>query len=128
MFQLDGEETFAILRGSRSQNAILKRGQNFKYLPYVFTEDGVAMLASVLHSERAAQVNILIVRVFVRLHEILATHQDLTRAIEDVNRKIAEHGEQIAAIIDTINELLRPEPVPPKRRTGFNPAEEEGET
>jgi phage regulator Rha-like protein len=125
MFQLDGEEASAILRGSRSQNATLKRGQNFKYLPYVFTEHGVAMLASVLHSERAAQMNILIVRAFVRLREILATHQDITRAIEELERKQEEQGVQITAIIETINQLLLPEPVPPKRRIGFDQGGEE---
>jgi len=124
IFQLDREEAAAVIRGSRSQNAILKRGQNVKYLPYAFTEHGVAMLASVLRSERAAQMNILIVRAFVKLREILATHKDLVRAIEDIRRKQEEQGEQITAIIDTINQLLVPEPVPEKRRIGFNPGEE----
>lgn len=126
MFQLDQEEAAAVLQGSRSQNAILilKRGQNIKYLPYAFTEHGVAMLASVLRSERAAQMNILIVRAFVKLREILASHKDLIRAIEDINRKLGEHGERITAIIDTINQLLAPEPVPPKRRIGFQSGEE----
>jgi phage regulator Rha-like protein len=119
MFQLTPDEAAAI-RGSRSQNAILKRGQNIKYLPYAFTEHGVAMLASVLHSDRAAQMNILIVRAFVKLREILATHKDLARAIEDVGRRLDKHDQQIEAIIETINRLLAPEPVPPARRIGFN--------
>jgi signal-transduction protein with cAMP-binding, CBS, and nucleotidyltransferase domain len=96
-------------------------------LPYVFTEHGVAMLVSVLHSERAAQMNILIVRAFVRLRQILATHQDHARAIEDLGRKQAEHSEQIAALIETINQLLLPESVPPKRRIGFDSGEDVGE-
>jgi hypothetical protein len=92
--------------------------------PYAFTELGVAMLSSVLNSKRAVQTNIVIMRASVRLREILATHKDLTRAIEDLQRKQDEHGEQITAIIETINQLLLPEPVPPKRRIGFVPGED----
>jgi len=58
-------------------------------------------------------------RAFVRLRQILATHKDLARAIEDMQRRQEEQGEQITAIIETINQLLLPEPVPPKRRIGF---------
>ena len=78
------------------------------------------MLSSVLRSPRAVQMNILIVRAFVKLREVLATHKDLARAIEDMGRRQEEQGEQIAAIIETINQLLLPEPVEPKRRIGFN--------
>jgi len=77
------------------------------------------MLSSVLRSERAVEMNILIMRAFVRLREILATHKDLAQAIEDIRRRQDEQGEKISAIIETINELLLPEPVPPKRRIGF---------
>jgi hypothetical protein len=87
--------------------------------PYAFTELGVAMLSSVLKSDRAVHMNILIMRAFVRLRQILATHKDLARAIEDMQRRQEEQGEQITAIIETINQLLLPEPVPPKRRIGF---------
>ena len=118
MFQLTQEEAKAI-RGSSSQIAILNRGKNIKYLPYAFTELGVAMLSSVLRSDRAVEMNILIMRAFVRLREVLATHKHLARAIEDIRRKQDEHGEQITAIIETINRLLLPEPVPPRRRIGF---------
>lgn len=90
-----------------------------KYAPYAFTELGVAMLSSVLRSDRAVKMNMLIMRAFVRLREILATHKDLAHAIEDIRRRQDEQGEQITAIIETINQLLLPEPVPPKRRIGF---------
>jgi phage regulator Rha-like protein len=110
MFQLTADEAAAV-RGSRSHNAILKRGQNIKYLPYAFTEHGVAMLSSVLRSDRAAEMNILIVRAFVKLREILATHKDLARAIEDMGRRLDKHDQQIEAIIEIINRLLAPEPV-----------------
>lgn len=95
-----------------------------RYLPYVFTEHGVAMLATVLNSERAVQMNILIIRAFIKLRDMLATHKDLARAIEDLKLKQEEHGEKITEIIDTINQLLLPEPVPAKRRIGFFTEEE----
>lgn len=80
-----------------------------------------------LKSERAVRMNIVIMRAFVRPREILATHKDLARAIEDIRRRQEEHGEQITAIIETINQLLLPEPVPPKRRIGFDAGEDSGE-
>jgi hypothetical protein len=128
MFQLSKDE----LENWRSQivmsNSALNMG--LRRPPYAFTELGVAMLSSVLRSDRAVKMNILIMRAFVRLREILATHKDVARAIEDLRRKQAEQGEQITAIIDTINQLLLPEPVPPKRRIGFIDDEDtsEGDT
>jgi len=92
--------------------------------PYAFTELGVAMLSSVLNSERAVRMNILIMRTFVKLREILASHKDMARAIEDLGRKQQEQGEQITSIIETINQLLLPEAVLPKRRIGFHPGGE----
>jgi hypothetical protein len=79
------------------------------------------MLSSVLNSERAIQVSILVVNVFVQLREVLASNKDLAHKFEKLEQKQQEHGEQITAIIDTINQLLLPEPVPPKRRIGFAP-------
>ena len=128
MFQLTVAEAQA-LSVSRSQSATLKRGQNIKYQPNVFTEYGVFMLSSVLNSERAIQVSILVVNVFVRLREMLASNKDLAHKFEKLEQKQQEQGEQITAIIDTINQLLLPEPVPAKRRIGFNPDEaEQGST
>ena len=83
------------------------------------------MLSSVLNSERAIQVSILVVNVFVRLREMLASNKDLAHKFEKLEQQQQEQGEQITAIIDTINQLLLPEPVPPKRRIGFNPDEDE---
>jgi hypothetical protein len=123
MFQLADEEAAAL----RSQFVTLEkgRGRYAKYRPYAFTEHGVAMLSSVLRSKRAVQMNILIIKAFIKLRDILATHKDLARAIEDIGRRQEEQGEQITAIIETINQLLLPEPVPEKRRIGFNPKDEE---
>ena len=80
------------------------------------------MLSSVLNSERAIQMNILIVRAFVKLREILATHKDLTRKIEDLDRQQKEHGEQLGAVYSIVKQLISP-PAKPKRRIGFAPAE-----
>lgn len=123
MFQLALDEASAL----RSQFVILEqgRGRYPKYAPYAFTELGVAMLSSVLRSDRAVRMNIVIMRAFVRLREMLATHKDLARAIDDIRSRQEEQGEQITAIIETINQLLLPEPVPQKRRIGFNPEGEE---
>ncbi len=78
MFQLTWEE----VENSRSQIVTLKHGRNIKYPPYAFTEQGVSMLSSVLRSKQAIQVNIAIMRAFVRLREILLTHKDLAAKIE----------------------------------------------
>ena len=120
MFQLDPDEAAAM----RSQSVIASK-RNVRYRPYVFTEQGVAMLSSVLRSKRAVQMNIVIMRAFVKLREVLATHKDLARTIEDISRKQQEHGEKINTIIETINQLLLPEPVPAKRRIGFSPPDDE---
>ena len=105
MFQLTAEES----NSSRFQIGTLnKRGHNVKYLPYAFTENGVAMLSSVLRSPKAIQVNIEIMRVFTRLREILLTHKDLKRKIEILERKYKNHDLKINAIVGVIDELLNP--------------------
>ena len=112
-----------ILRVSRrSQIAILKkdRGQHRKYLPLAFTEQGVAMLSSVLRSERAVQVNIAIMRAFVRIREMLATHKDVARRMADLERQQRGQGKQIAEIFDQLQKLIEP-PKEPKRPIGFQP-------
>ena len=125
MFQLTEEETYF----SRSQNATLnlrsqivtsKQGQNIKYLPYVFTEQGVAMLSSVLNSERAIQVNILIMRAFTKLREIFLTHKELSLKIETLEKKYAEHDKTIKDIFEAIRKLLELPQQEPKRKIGFH--------
>ena len=89
MFQLNSEEAESL----RSQIVISNPGRGGRrYLPYVFTKHGIAMLSSVLSSARAIQMNILIIRAFITLRELLATHTDLARKIEDFDRKQQEHG------------------------------------
>jgi hypothetical protein len=85
-------------------------------LPYAFTEQGVAMLSSVLNSDRAIDVNIAIMRAFVRLREILATHKDLARKLDDLERKLGEHDEKFQIVFDAIRQLMAPPPQPGKKR------------
>lgn len=123
MFRLTKEESVLIQSGSsnsRSQFATLKQGQNIKYLPYVFTEQGVAMLSSVLKSERAIQVNIAIMRAFVKLKAVLSTHKELAHKLNELERKIEKHDEDIRTIFEAIRRLMAP-PDPLKRRIGFHP-------
>jgi hypothetical protein len=90
----------------------------FKHAPnvFAFTEQGVAMLSSVLRSERAVQVNIAIMRAFVRLREMLATHRELARKLDEMEKR---YDAQFRVVFDAIRELMAPEPIPSKRRIGF---------
>jgi hypothetical protein len=117
MFQLTWEET----RDSRSHFATLKRGRNVKYLPYAFTEQGIAMLSTVLNSERAILVNIAIMRAFVKLREVLATHKELAAQLKELEHKVGTHDQQIAAIFEAIRQLMAPPPEPKKAPIGFHP-------
>jgi hypothetical protein len=118
MFQLTMDEAQAVA-GSRFQIGILKKGQNIKYLPHVFTQEGVAMLSSVLRSPRAVQVNIAIMRVFVRLRETLALHKDLAHKLAQLERKIEGHDTSIRTLFDAIRQLMTP-PEKPRREIGFH--------
>lgn len=97
----------------------LKRGEHLKYLPYAFTEQGVAMLSSILHSRRAVEVNIAIMRTFVRLREILSTHKKIARKLTELEKKTTGHDKQIQAIFEAIRRLMMPPPETPKRKMGF---------
>jgi hypothetical protein len=119
MFQLDGQEASAL----RSQIATSKEGRGGRrYLPYVFTEQGVAMLSSVLNSERAIEVNIAIMRVFVRLREMMATHKELAFKLVELEERLEGHDEQIQNIFDAIRQLMTP-PEPPRKKIGFEAKE-----
>ena len=96
-----------------------KRGRYPKYLPYAFTEQGVAMLSSVLRSERAIRVNIAIMRAFVKLREILSTHKDLAQKLNELEHKIERHDEEITAIFEAIRQLMAPPPPQQRRKIGF---------
>jgi hypothetical protein len=129
MFQLTWDEVTQIRTkdmvciengsSSRSQNVTLMHGQNIKYLPYAFTEQGVAMLSSVLRSKRAIQVNISIMRAFVQFRQVLAAHKELSDKLKDLEHKIGQHDKEIRIIFEAIHRLmLRPET--PKRKIGFH--------
>jgi hypothetical protein len=131
MFQLRQEEAEACL-GSRFQFGTLKRGQNIKYLPYGFTEEGVAMLSSVLRSKRAAQVNILIMRAFVRMRAALSGDRELARKLAALERELKErlniHEAAIVTILQRVMDIIDPPalPEPPKKDIGFRVRETRG--
>jgi hypothetical protein len=91
-----------------------------RYMPYAFTEQGVSMLSSVLHSQRAIQVNIAIMRTFVKIRQMLSAHKELAGKIKDLERQIQSHDHKIEAIFEAIHELMSP-PEKPKRAIGFRP-------
>lgn len=104
---------------SRSQIVTLKRGQNIKYRPYAFSEQGVAMLSSVLRSDRAIEVNVAIMRAFVRLREILATHKELARKLDELEKKLGEHDQKFQVVFEAIRQLMTPPAATKRRRIGF---------
>lgn len=121
MFELTHEE----LNSLRSQNVILEargKGGYSKYLPYAFTQEGVAMLSSVLRSPQAVHANIAIMRTFVKLRELMVSHRDLAQKIEVLERK---YDAQFKVVFNSIRELINAKPknliqVPsPKRKLGF---------
>jgi hypothetical protein len=120
MFQLTLEEARAL----GSQFVTLKnggakgRGQNVKYAPHVFTEHGIAMLSSVLRSKRAVQMNIQIVRAFIRMREMLAEHKDLAARVDKLEAAQQRHVSVIKMLADEIQEIKKP-PATAKRRIGF---------
>lgn len=117
LFRLTRDEADAVF-ASRSQIVILKRGQNLKYLPYAFTEQGVAMLSSVLRSPRAVEVNIAIMRTFVQLRRLMDANRDLARKIEALEKR---YDEQFAAVFDAIRQLIVNDADDRERRIGFTP-------
>jgi hypothetical protein len=123
MFQLTKDEYDRL----RSQNVTLKRGQHSKYLPYAFTEHGVLMLSSVLHSERAEKVNLLIIDTFIRLREILFLHKDMANQLEKVLNKLDDHDSQIMIIFETLKQMEQSKQeetdFKKRKRIGFKPAQ-----
>jgi hypothetical protein len=115
MFQLNREEFNSLI----FQFGISKKKRGGRrFLPYAFTEQGVAMLSSILRSRRAILVNIAIMRTFVRLRKIMATHKELAHKLKELERKIEKHDADIQTIFDAIRQLMTP-PEEPKKRIGF---------
>src|SRR5438876_314177 len=117
VFQVTAEE----LRNLKSQIVTSSWGGR-RHLPYAFTEQGVAMLSSVLNSERAVKVNIAIMRAFVKLREALETNREFARKFSELEKRIGKHDEEITAIIEAIRQLMAPPETPP-REIGFHVGE-----
>jgi len=116
MFQLTKEE----FEYWKSQFAISNSDKmGLRHRPYVFTEQGVAMLSSVLNSERAIQVNVAIMRAFVKLRQILSTNKELAHKLGQLERKIEKHDTEIQGIFEAIRQLMAPAEKS-KRRIGFH--------
>src|SRR3990167_5620062 len=117
MFQLSVQENESL----KSHFAMSKGRGGRRTIPYAFTEHGVAMLSSVLNSERAVQMNILIIRAFVRLREMLATHKELAVRIEKLENTQKKHGSVINLLASEIDKLKIPPPLKKKEQIGFKP-------
>ena len=117
MFQLTTEELENWRSHFATSNSAAKMG--IRRRPYAFTEHGVAMLSSVLNSDRAVEVNIAIMRAFVRLREIMSTHKDLARKLDALERKLGEHDEKFAIVFEAIRQLMAPMAAPAKPRIGY---------
>lgn len=113
MFQLNSQESEVL----RFQFETSKKGSGGRrYLPYVFTQEGIAMLSGVLHSPRAIQVNIAIMRAFVKLREMIASHKDFAQKLEQLEKK---YDAQFRVVFDAIRQLMKEE-AKPKRGIGFH--------
>ena len=109
MFRLTKEE----YKSLRFHFGILEKGKHSKYLPYAFTEQGIAMLSSVLKSKRAVQVNIQIMRTFVKIREMISSNKELDRRLAALEKKFESHDQNIKTIFEAIRELM----LPPKKET-----------
>jgi hypothetical protein len=118
MFQLTRDEVEVL----KSQNVISKtpgRGGAHRSLPYAFTEQGLAMLSSVLKSERAVAINIEIMRTFVRMRKLAFSNEELARKIDELDRRVSKHDKAIAEIIEAFRQLMAPPSPKETRPIGF---------
>jgi hypothetical protein len=116
MFQLSAEEKSEVVANCDH----LSKLKYSSSLPYVFTEHGAIMAASVLNSPRAVKVSVFIVRAFVKLRRMIAENKELSRKIVQIERHLTEHDNQIMDLVKAIKQLLKPDPLPRKRRIGFH--------
>ncbi|MBC8053471.1 MAG: ORF6N domain-containing protein [Sphingobacteriaceae bacterium] len=117
MFELSQEEYQSL----RSQNGTLKQGAHAKYLPMVFTEQGVAMLSSVLNSARAIKVNIQIIRIFTRIRQMLADNTELRLEVEKIKKKLDNQDKNMEVVFQYLDELLekKEEQREPRKPIGY---------
>jgi hypothetical protein len=118
MFELTHEEYNSL----RSQIGTFKRGEHVKYLPYAFTEQGVAMLSSVLNSKQAIHVNIQIIRIFTRMREMLLTHKDILLKLEQMEKQVSIHSKEIQQIFTVLKQLIQ-KPIEPRKKIGYKNGE-----
>ncbi len=121
MFKMNKTE-FEILRTQFASSKTERGGT--RYMPMVFTEQGVTQLSCVLNSKRAIAVNLQVIRIFTRMREMLLTHKDILLQLEKIENKLASHDQEIARIFLCLKQLLNPPPVP-RERIGFRRADEE---
>jgi len=121
MFQLSAEEAEDLI----FQIGRSKRRGGRRHRPYAFTEQGIAMLSSVLNSDRAIRVNIAIMRAFVKLRQMLETNRELARKFSELERRVGKHDQEIAAILEAIRQLMTP-PEKPRSEIGFHVREKAG--
>jgi len=119
MFELTEKENDSL----RSQIVTLKRGEHSKYMPFAFTEQGVAMLSSILKSTTAVAVNIRIIRVFTRLREILLTHKDILTKLEQIENRLDKHDSKIELLFNYLSKLIEKEDKP-RNKIGYKPDSE----
>jgi phage regulator Rha-like protein len=110
MFQLSKQEHNSL----RFQFGTLKRGEHLKYLPYAFTEQGVAMLSSILNSKQAIAVNIQIIRVFTKMREIISSNKEILMKLEQLEKKVGDNSDDIDEIFSALKELISPDLIPRK--------------
>ena len=116
MFELTEEEDSFL----RSQFGTLKRGAHSKYLPMVFTEQGVSMLSSVLNSEQAISVNIQIMRIFTKVRQILTDNLNVKLEIEEIKKKLQNHDKNIELVFSYLDELIEKQENPlPRKKIGY---------
>jgi len=116
MFQLSDQDV-TNLRCQFGTSSSLYGGR--RYRPFVFTEQGVAMLSSVLQSKEAAIINIQIIRAFVAMREVISTHIELARKLEQLEYRLGQHDEEIASMFEAIKQLMEPLPSGKKKPLGF---------
>lgn len=119
MFQLAGNEATQVF-ASRSQNAILNRGQNVKYLPFAFTEHGAIQAANILSSDAATEMSVHVVRAFVRLRQLMVNHRALSAKLAELDARVGSHDEQLAALVAAIRQLTTPDAPNHGRKIGFH--------
>jgi hypothetical protein len=121
MFQLTNQEVERLrsqIAISIGETRVAGRGGR-RYLPHAFTEHGAIMAATILNTPQATEVSVFVVRAFVRLREIVAANKELSKKLDELERRVSHHDEAITSIVKAIRELATPPEPKPKRRIGF---------